>query len=454
MKSSKKDIAKSNPSMGVDVTKAPEPKLGNKPILGDRYTSKEFMKLEWERLWTKVWQVAGLEQQLEKPGDFFTFDFGPENILCVKGEDSNIRCFYNVCQHRGNQLVQIQEGNLESFSCAYHAWKFGLDGKLNWVPDEEDFVQGSPCGKRNLIEIKSEVWQGFIWFNLDPRCDSLKNYLEPVMTHLENYPISEMKRTHWVTVEEGNWNWKCVQDNFNESYHTPYVHPGLKYIADEKYYACQFDLYESMHCRMLMPGFIPSKSVYNEENKILESLGPHMEYWDMKPEDYKGKLLEIRGDIQKQKRSLAKSKGYDFEKFNDGQLTDHYHYTIFPNISFSVKPDGMQWLRGTPHPTDPTKCFFDYWYLTWFPENIKEYYSPMLGKMTDISIKAENIKGKVGEIDVGSGIEEDVAIWQSQQKGLSSRGYIGDYMPAQENRIRFFHENIDRYLFGDSGGDA
>ena len=89
------------------------------------------------------------------------------------------------------------------------------------------------------------------------------------------------------------------QDNFNESYHTPYVHPGLKYIADEKYYACQFDLYESMHCRMLMPGFIPSKSVYNEEDKVLESLGPHMEYWDMNPEDYKGKLLEIRGDIQK-----------------------------------------------------------------------------------------------------------------------------------------------------------
>jgi hypothetical protein len=151
---------------------------------------------------------------------------------------------------------------------------------------------------------------------------------------------------------------------------------------------------------------------------------------------------------------LAKNKGYDFAKFNDGQLTDHYHYTIFPNISFSVKPDGMQWLRGTPHPTDPTKCFFDYWYLTWFPENIKEYYSPMLGKMTDISVKAKNVRGKVGEIDVGSGIEEDVAIWQSQQKGLSSRGYIGDCMPAQENRIRFFHENIDRYLFGDSGGDA
>ena len=100
------------------------------------------------------------------------------------------------------------------------------------------------------------------------------------MKQLENYPISEMRRTHWVTVE-GDWNWKCVQDNFNESYHTPYVHPGLKYFSDEKYYSCQFDMYESMHARMLMPGFIPSKSVYSEEKKVLEALAPMIEYWEM-----------------------------------------------------------------------------------------------------------------------------------------------------------------------------
>ena len=436
-----------------DWKKEPEPKLGNKPILGDRYTSKEFMSLEWEKMWTKVWQVAGLEQQLQNPGDFFTFEFGPESILCAKGEDQKIRCFYNVCQHRGNQLVQIDEGNLESFSCAYHAWKFGLDGKLNWVPDEEDFSQGSPCGKRNLIEIKSEVWQGFIFFNLDDNSKSLSDYLSPIMEHLEDYPISDMIRTHWVTVE-GDWNWKCVQDNFNESYHTPYVHPALKYYAEEKYHACQFDMYESMHSRMLMPGFIPSESVINEEDKVIEMIAPHIEYWDMNAEDYRGRLLDIREDLQKQKRKLDKEKGYDFSKFKDTQLTDHYHYTIFPNMSFSVKPDGMQWLRGSPHPTDPTKCIFDYWYLTLFPKGVETYFSPSLGIETSIDTKVPHLQGHFSEVDVGPGISEDVAIWTSQQKGLSSRGYIGDYMPEQENRIRYFHENIDKYLFGNSGGDA
>jgi len=110
-----KTLSKSEAFFGADNVKAPEPKLGNKPILGDRYKSKEFMNLEWEKMFTKVWQVAGLEQQLENPGDFFTFDFGPESIICAKGEDNKIRCFYNVCQHRGNQLVQVEEGNLESF---------------------------------------------------------------------------------------------------------------------------------------------------------------------------------------------------------------------------------------------------------------------------------------------------------------------------------------------------
>ena len=77
-----KITSKSEIFFGADTVKAPEPKLGSKPILGNRYTSKEFMELEWEKLFTKVWQVAGLEQQLENPGDFLLLIL-EENLFCA-----------------------------------------------------------------------------------------------------------------------------------------------------------------------------------------------------------------------------------------------------------------------------------------------------------------------------------------------------------------------------------
>ena len=93
-----------------------------------------------------------------------------------------------------------------------------------WVYDDDDFPRATRAGKRNLVEIPCDTWGGFIWFNMDPTCDDLRTWLDPVADHLDAYRMEDMKRTHWVTVV-GDWNWKCVQDNFNESYHLPFVHP-------------------------------------------------------------------------------------------------------------------------------------------------------------------------------------------------------------------------------------
>jgi hypothetical protein len=119
---------------------------------------------------------------------------------------------------------------------------------------------------------------------------------------------------------------------------------------------------------------------------------------------------------------------------------------VFPNISFSMKPDGLIWLRSAPHPDDPTKCLFDMWYLTLFPEGASEYHSASMGGWVSIHHQVEHEVGVAGEVSCGPGIDQDVAIWQSQQKGLMSRGYRGDHLAHQERRIRFFHDNIDRYL--------
>ena len=432
---------------GISRDKAPEPELGDRPITGDRYYSPEFAQREWDHLWTRVWQVAGRVDQIPEPGDYVTYTIGHESIICVRGEDRRIRAFYNVCQHRGNQLVTAEMGSLAGgeFQCAYHGWRFSDSGVLNWVYCEEDFPQGNPCGNRNLVEMPCDTWAGFIWFNMDPTCGSLRDYLAPIADQLDGYRMETMRRTHWITVE-GDWNWKCVQDNFNESYHLPFVHPETVASMDEHDTGCQFDLYESGHCRMLMPGGGPGPNYRGRVERTFRSLAQDFEFWDFDPEPYRDDVAGLRIALQRRKRELGAAKGYDFSSYSDEQLTDHYHYTVFPNISFSMKPDGCIWLRAAPHPDDPNKCVFDMWYLTQFPEGVSEYYSNSMRDWVSIDHQAEHQTGHHSEVSCGPGIDQDVAIWTTQHAGLRSRGYRGDYLPYQERRIRYFHDNIDRYL--------
>ena len=434
--------------MGIARTKAPDPILGHEPIAGERYYSKDFAELEFDKMWARVWLIAGMVDELKQPGDFLTCEIGRESVLCVRGDDNEIRAFYNVCQHRGNRLVHVERGNAAEgeFACAYHGWRYDTRGTLNWVYCAEDFPQGNPCGKRNLLEIPCDTWAGFIWYTLDPDAKPLREFLSPVAEQLDTYQMENMKRTHWVTLD-GDFNWKCVQDNFNESYHLPFVHPQAGLGLDEHYSNCQFDLYPSGHCRMLMPGGGPNPTRFQgSDDVVFNALKQDLEYWELDPEPFRGRIPDLREALQQRKRELGERKGYDFSRYTDEQLTDHYHYTIFPNLSFSMKPDGCIFLRGNPHPTDPERTLFDMWYLTLFPAGATEYFSNSMRDWVGIDQPAEHQAGKVGEVSCGPGIDQDVAIWSSQQQGLRSRGFRGEYMAAQENRIRFFHENLDRYL--------
>jgi len=432
---------------GIPRIKAPEPDISDAVIDGDRYYSAEFAKKEWDSLWPRVWQVAGRVDQVPDPGDYVTYDIGRDSIICVRGDDHQIRAFYNVCQHRGNQLVTAEMGSLAGgdFQCAYHGWRFDTEGTLDFVPDEDDFIGGSPCGKKNLVEIPSDTWAGFLWFNMDPDAKPLREWLDPVAEHLDGYRMDDMKRTHWVTVV-GDFNWKCIQDNFNESYHLPYVHPETIASMNEHHSGSQFDLYPSGHARMLMPGGGPGPHYQGRVDRTFKSLGQDFEFWDFDPEPYRDNVAGLREALQQQKRRLGAEKGYDFSNYSDEQLTDHYHYTVFPNLSFSMKPDGCIWLRGTPHPTDPEKCIFDMWYLTKFPEGVTEYFSNSMHDFVSIDDQVEHQTGKAGEVSCGRGIDQDVAIWDTQHAGLRSRGFQGPTLAHQERRIGFYHDNIDKYL--------
>ena len=124
---------------GSEIPDWPAQKFRGHRLDGPRYTSAEFFAREWEGIWTKVWLLLGRESEMPNPGDWQKEDVGPESILMVRQTDGSIKAFYNVCQHRGNQLVSDARGKVNRFVCRYHSWAFDIDGELKFAPDAEDF---------------------------------------------------------------------------------------------------------------------------------------------------------------------------------------------------------------------------------------------------------------------------------------------------------------------------
>jgi phenylpropionate dioxygenase-like ring-hydroxylating dioxygenase large terminal subunit len=148
------------------------PRIGDHPIQGHRYTAREFFAREWEQMWTKVWLLLGRESEIAQAGDWQMEEVGPESFLMVRQDDGSVKAFYNVCQHRGNRLVFHDQGNADHFVCAYHGWAWHRSGRLDWVKDEEDFPQGSPCRALKMKEVRCETFAGFVWVNMDDACVS------------------------------------------------------------------------------------------------------------------------------------------------------------------------------------------------------------------------------------------------------------------------------------------
>ncbi len=417
---------------GTPVEKAPDPELGHAVIPAARYTSPEFMRLEWERLWTKVWLLGGRLSDIPEPGDYICTGIGRESILIVRQRDGGVRAFYNVCQHRGNRLALEGLGSVrDSFRCAYHHWEYGLDGAITRIPDLGTFPQGAPpCGR--IPELPCDTWGGFVWFSLDPGVMPLMEYLGEIPQHLDPYNFHKMAMTRDLTIE-WDCNWKTSVDAFNESYHVQGIHPQLLWYLDDT--NIQIDCYER-HNRYLIPFAMVSPRV-NLPPSIPPAIQLIMRQAGMDPADYDEPVSNIRRDVQRFKRQHGPEQGKDYGRLNDDQLTDDYHYLIFPNVTLNVHADDLMLFRQRPHPTDPDRMFFDVQTYELIPDGQPRPERP------------EHIRAKHGEKSIGQVLDQDAHNLPGVQAGMHSRGFGGLWLGAQELRIRHFHAVIDRYLFPD-----
>lgn len=188
------------------------------------YTDPGVFKLETNGLFARTWQFAGHASQLKETGEYFTFDMAGESLFCIKGRDGEIRTFYNVCQHRAHQLVSGQ-GQTRVVVCPYHAWTYELTGELRAGPNikaVEGFEKSSIC----LTSVRTEVFLGFIFVNLDNDAKPMDEWFPNVRTELESYipHWDTLAPLEWVEIPE-NCNWKVSVENYSECYHCTLNHP-------------------------------------------------------------------------------------------------------------------------------------------------------------------------------------------------------------------------------------
>jgi phenylpropionate dioxygenase-like ring-hydroxylating dioxygenase large terminal subunit len=207
--------------------------LGTDPVPAAPYHDPAWFELEREAVFKRSWINVGHLCELPENGSFIRreLEVAKASILIVRGKDGEVRAFHNVCTHRGTQLVEEAQGRASKFSCPYHMWTFGEDGKLLSAPDFEQFtVKKEDCA---LPQVALEVIAGLIFVNLGQPETSLREELGDLATRMEGLPVAQAT-TFAEYVYEIDANWKLTYDNFQENYHLRFIHPRTGAAAGGK----------------------------------------------------------------------------------------------------------------------------------------------------------------------------------------------------------------------------
>jgi phenylpropionate dioxygenase-like ring-hydroxylating dioxygenase large terminal subunit len=227
------------------------PQLGTGLMSYEDSITPEHYELEREAIFKKTWLNVGRVEQLPKNGSYFTREIAAAgySVIIVRGTDGEVRAFQNVCRHRGNKLVwddypnEETSGFCRTFVCKYHAWRFSLNGDVEFVQQEDEFfdIDKTTLG---LVPIRAGVWQGFIFINFDDDAQPLADYMGRLGTNFDNYPFGELRQAYKYRAVV-NANWKLYIDAFAEFYHAPFLH-AKQYVGDESRKLLGFG-YQGLH---------------------------------------------------------------------------------------------------------------------------------------------------------------------------------------------------------------
>src|SRR5262245_24149313 len=199
------------------------------------YTNADLFQLELSTVFSKSWQFAGRIDQLTRPGRYVTSDIGFEPIVVVRGNDSQLRGFYNVCRHHAAAVMTEAEGEATQLRCPYHGWTYSLSGELKGTPDFSG-VCNFERGENSLIPINVAQWENWVFVQLQQRA-SLTDFLTRSL--IDQISPLNLQHLHWLERRHYSFdcNWKVFVDNYLDGgYHVPHLHKGLDSVLDYSNY--------------------------------------------------------------------------------------------------------------------------------------------------------------------------------------------------------------------------
>ena len=270
------------------------------------YRDPGFFALEKERLFRTAWQVVCHVNDVPDAGDFHTLDFLDERIVTVRGDDGEVRSFHNVCRHRASRLVDGGRGNCgHRLVCPYHAWSYGLNGRLNHIPRWQGF-EDLDLDRYGLEPVEQEIFLGFVFVRFAPGLPGVAEMMGDYAEELKPYGFEDLVPQGRVTLRPRAVNWKNVADNYSDGLHITVGHPGLTRLFGRGY-------------------------------------GVEARPWVDK---MWGALLEAPSENWSERRYQALLP--DVEHLPPDRKRLWSYYKLWPNVAFDVYPDQVDFMQFIP----------------------------------------------------------------------------------------------------------
>lgn len=407
----------------------------------ERYYSQEFYDLETEQLWPRVWQMACRLEEIPNPGDFVEYEILDQSVVLVRQKNKRngtpvVTAFENTCRHRGVK-VAIDRGHCDvQFTCPFHGWCYGPDGKNKAIPRRRSFApHNMEPDDLDLTPVRCELWGGSAWINLDRDAPPLRDSLEPFATSLDAWQVESL-RTEWWYACRLPVNWKLAIEAFVEAYHVPQAHPQL--VIPTRYGVKPGDTFDPSgyidadirYLRAMSDGM--AGMVHANDVAIAEGLrGLPL------PDDADKAKAKWNRTLNKAVTQWHRGRGSDMPDLNElaKKGLNLEFFQGFPN--YFVLPMYSSASAYRFRPIGPEETLMEIWSLTRFPESEErppptppEHWSHDDPRWPKIP-------------------SQDFANIPRQQRGLHARSF--EYMRLSadlEGHISNFQRALDGYLAG------